>query len=284
MYKRFSLLNVLFSVMNSSEYSSLDNILAQYFIKNFERLNQLNIHEVAEECYCTRQSVRRFCNKIGFPNFSELKNYSIRYGYIRWEHLNRLRTPDFSKTLQQKIDAAIQNINLCIERGELITLAATINQADTVVFLIDDSLASLVSNFQRSMRYAGKLVKIVSNTFGGDNLLENLFETNKKNTNATLNSLGEEDLLITISMTGNFARVTEDIVVQLEVQKVLLTVNHEENFSFYNTVFFLSEEDQGHEGINAYTNYGLNYFLDNLFNTYFNNYGDKRLLDEMERN
>lgn len=280
MYKRFSMLNVLCSVINSAEYGSLDSILAQYFIDNFENLSKLNIHDVASHCYCTRQSVRRFCNKIGFPNFAALKKYSIRYKHIQWEHLNRLSMDSFNSSLSVKINDAISNIDSCIERGDFNQLVQMIHDSDSVIIMVDESIKSLVSSFQRSMIYCNRLVKIISNTFNGDSMLENMYELDKKNSNPTLEALGDEDLVITISMTGNFARATKDLIEQLDSKNILLTVNRDEDLSYsYEKVYYLSDVDHGHEGINAYTIYGLNYYLDNLFSIYFETYGDQELLN-----
>ena len=284
MYKIFSLLNVLCSVINSSEYSSLDSMLAHYLIDNFERISELNIYDVASQCYCTRKSVSRFCNKIGFPSFSALKNYSIRYKHIQWQNLNRLNVPDFKNSLMNQIDSVMENINLCIDRGELDEMADLIHKSDSIMFLTDDSNRSLLSSFQRSMTYCHKVVKIVSNTLGGDSMLKNMFELYKKNSNLILDSLGEEDLIITISITGYFASATKDIISLLNAKTVLVTLNHDlSTFKAYDRIYYLSEEDHAHEGINAYSVYGLNYYLDNLLSIYFNKYGDKALIEEQPK-
>ncbi len=278
-YKRFSLLNILFSVLNSSQYSSLDSVMAQYFIDNFSEIHYLNIHDVASQCYCTRQSVRRFCNKIGFMNFSDFKNYPVRYHHIEWEHLNRLTKDDYPKNLTFGITEALGEINLKIQRGELDELAEMIHESDSIIFLIDDSIKSLVCGFQKSMFHCDKIVKIISNTFGGDNLLEHMFEADRKYSNPMLDSLGEEDLMIAISMSGNFARAMNDVVGQLHSKKILITVNQNQKcFSSYDKIYTLSDKDHAHEGINAYTMYGVNFYLDNLFNIYFKKYGDQSLL------
>ena len=280
-YKRFSLLNILFSVLNSSQYSSLDHFLAQYFIDNFQNLKELNIHDIASQCYCTRQSVRRFCNKIGFQNFADFKNYPVRYKHIQWEHLNRLNQDNFKDSLTAGINDALNNICKKIDLGELDEVAQLIHECDNVIFLIDDSLKSLVSSFQKSMIYCDKIVKIISNTFGGDNLLEYTFEANKKYDNRTLDSMGEEDLIIVISMTGNFARVMDEVISQLESQNILITVNQRQKcLSSYDKIYSLCDEDHAHEGINAYSMYGINFYLDNLFNIYFKKYGNQSLLND----
>lgn len=96
----FSLMTALLAVMNESEPKDPYYVLAQYFLYHFDQLRDLNIYDVADACYVSRSGIRRFCQSIGFDNFSDLKaeadewkrqcnyfiGYSVRPDYK--EHLS----------------------------------------------------------------------------------------------------------------------------------------------------------------------------------------------------
>ena len=69
----FSLMTALLAVMNESEPKDPYYVLAQYFLYHFDQLRDLNIYDVADACYVSRSGIRRFCQSIGFDNFSDLK-------------------------------------------------------------------------------------------------------------------------------------------------------------------------------------------------------------------
>ena len=68
----FSLMTALLAVMNESEPKDPYYVLAQYFLYHFDQLRDLNIYDVADACYVSRSGIRRFCQSIGFDNFSDL--------------------------------------------------------------------------------------------------------------------------------------------------------------------------------------------------------------------
>ncbi len=74
--RHFSLMNSLLAVVNRSPHDSMDSTLARYFLERFDRLADLNVYDVAEECYTSRSGIRRFCQSIGLDNFSDLKSYA----------------------------------------------------------------------------------------------------------------------------------------------------------------------------------------------------------------
>ena len=107
----FSLMTALLAVMNESEPKDPYYVLAQYFLYHFDQLRDLNIYDVADACYVSRSGIRRFCQSIGFDNFSDLKaeadewkrqcNYFIGYS-VR---------PDYKEHLSGSIGEMMEEIN-----------------------------------------------------------------------------------------------------------------------------------------------------------------------------
>ena len=126
----FSLMTALLAVMNESEPKDPYYVLAQYFLYHFDQLRDLNIYDVADACYVSRSGIRRFCQSIGFDNFSDLKaeadewkrqcNYFIGYS-VR---------PDYKEHLSGSIGEMMEEINRIATPAVLDKLAESIQPAD----------------------------------------------------------------------------------------------------------------------------------------------------------
>ncbi|MFV0498588.1 MAG: hypothetical protein ACK5NF_00920 [Bacilli bacterium] len=281
MYKGFSLYNVLCSVMNNSNYSSIDYNIANYLIENFSRLSELNIYDISSDCHCTRQSVRRFCKKIGFTNFVSLKKYNVTYYYTRWEHTNRFNVDNFQMDLRNRVISTFDEIDGKIELGELNELSNLIFSKNKIIFIVDETIKSLIFQFQKVMFYHHKIVKIISNSLSGDTLLKVLFEGEKDEQDKILKLIDKDDLIVTISLSGNFSKAIEGSLSKIEAQKVLISNSMEDSSDNYDYAFSLVQEGLERSGVNEYTVFGLNYYLENLLNIYSHAHGSVEALYDM---
>ena len=93
-----------------------------------------------------------------------------------------------------------------------------------------------------------------------------------------LKVLTPEDLLITVSATGNFATLMGPMVQKVAAYKVLVTVNHAiKMWKSYDQVIYLSEKDNS-GARTVYSQYGMTYFFDILYSYYVNKYRETDLL------
>lgn len=253
----FSLMTALLAVMNESEPGDPYYVLAQYFLYHFDQLKELNIYDVAEACFVSRSGIRRFCQSIGFDNFSDIKaeaeewqrqcNYFIGYS----------ARPHYKDYLSQSIAAMMEEINRLTTPAVLDKLVEQIHTSRNVVLFTSDFSGMAARGFQQSMVVMGKLVLVV---------------TDAHNVPEYLKELTAQDLLITISATGNFATMMEPLTQKTAAYKVLVTVNHARRFwSVYDQVIYLSEEDNANART-VYSQYGTNYFFDILYSRYVQRY------------
>lgn len=54
---KWGLLNSLIEIVNNESSDDPHAILARHFLKNFDRIGQLNIYDLAEECFTSRASI-----------------------------------------------------------------------------------------------------------------------------------------------------------------------------------------------------------------------------------
>lgn len=259
----FSLMTALLAVMNESEPKDPYYVLAQYFLYHFDQLRDLNIYDVAEACYVSRSGIRRFCQSIGFDNFSDLKaeadewqrqcNYFIGYS-VR---------PDYKEYLARSIEEMMAEINRIATPAVLERLAESIHASRHVVLFTSDFSGMAARSFQQSMVVMGKLVQIVSDAHYMVDYLQ---------------ELTPQDLLITVSASGNFATLMEPMVQKAAAYKVLVTVNRARKlWKEYDQVIYLSEKDNSNART-VYAQYGMTYFFDILYSHYVQKYRESDLL------
>ena len=128
--------------------------------------------------------------------------------------------------------------------------------------MADDS-SSPIRVFQQQMTAVNKLIRVITSS----------------NTNRSMiDTLTDKDLLVVCSISGNFAIMINDEILNLKTKKILLTTNRTTLFTTsYNTIFYLSNirfssSSNVMANQNIYTAYSLSYFLDLLFHFYYERY------------
>lgn len=259
---RLSLLYSLFSILNENNVEDSNYILAKYFLEHYRSLPQLNIYDVAEDCYVSRASVRRFCMSIGFENFLDLKSEFAKYDDEREYYQKHALQDNYREQLTQEINEMIQELDQRMNTDEVSRIAERIYNSRYTVILTADSSVGSIRDFQQSMIFNDKILYSVSELFSENELLE---------------QLDEQDYLITLSNTGQFALAVQDIVQNVKAFKALITVNRNPVFlEWYDKVYHLSAEDRSKEGGNVYGKYGMSYMLDIIYSEYTRKYKPSR--------
>lgn len=258
--RHYSLMNSLLAVLNSTSSDASENVLARYFLEHFDHLEQLNVYDVAEECYTSRSTIRRFCQSIGFENFSDIKSSAYEWSIHQEFFVGYTDHEDFRAHLVGAIDDMVEVINELVDDASLDDLVELVHGADDILLVASDFSSMEVREFQQSMLIMHKIVRILTDSSGDESML---------------GSMGEDDLVIVISASGSYARVVRRDLVPAVAQKALVTLNHDELLaSDYDLVFYLSHEDYRYRGQRTvYAKYGVSYFFDLLYNRYFTTYG-----------
>ena len=69
----FDVLNRISAIINT-EPGSNDASIARYLITHLRRSRDINVTAITREAFVTRSAVRRFCNRLGYPSLSALKD------------------------------------------------------------------------------------------------------------------------------------------------------------------------------------------------------------------
>lgn len=258
--RHFSLMNSLLTVFNSTEPGDPENTIAQFFLEHFESLDQLNVYDVAEECYTSRSGIRRFCQSIGFDNFSALKACAWEWRTHQKFFIDYTNHSSFKAHLSNEIGRMIASVNEQISDEDLDSLAQLIHDAGKVILLASDFSSMAVREFQQSMLFMHKIPQILTDSFGSEKSLE---------------SMGPSDLIIVISASGNYARAAQNQLSRSAACRVLITTNRDHGLrDFFDAVLQLSPENHYGERT-VYAKYGITYVFDLVYNHYFEKFGKR---------
>lgn len=156
------LFNALASILNSGKRDS-DYAIAYYLATHVSSLRDLSISDIMTEAFVTRSAVRRFCNRVGFLSFSELKERSTEAAYP-----SDLNHRDCSVSLQRYRADLYDSIVVMFLRmeetvdNELIDLLARrMHACERVVLTCANNTSGILGRFQQELFYAGKVVHLV---------------------------------------------------------------------------------------------------------------------------
>lgn len=256
--RHFSLMNSLLSIINQSPHDSMNSVLARYFLERFNRLDELNVYDVAEDCFTSRSGIHRFCQAIGLDNFLDLKSYAWEWSRHRKLFARYADHENYREYLMQALAEMDRMINKAVPVESLDELAVCIRKSNRVVILTSDFTSGAVHQFQQSMLYLGKIIDIITDSAGDISQLD---------------SLNSNDLLVVISEHGNYARAVQPTLVDSTVCCFLITVDAEniETDEFSSVIRLSSEPATADRTV--FAQYGVTYLLDLLYNRYYVLYG-----------
>ena len=246
--EKYNLLYALNRNVNDS-YDSVDKVLSEYFINNWDKASEFNIYEIAAECNVSRASIRRFAEKLGYGNFQNLKRMMI---------INNQKTPNiarenFRKLLTESIVSITEELDERMNSDQVRIICEEMRRCNNFYIFSAGQSFSAVKDFQVKLSEYGKIAKLIYRKEDLDFLIENG---------------NQDDLVLVISITGKLAIDNKKALHDLNCRKILVTVNRLTDFSLYFTkCYFLSHLDHS-ANANMYRKYGLNYFLDILANEY----------------
>ncbi|MBQ8994745.1 MAG: MurR/RpiR family transcriptional regulator [Oscillospiraceae bacterium] len=264
--KRFNLATSLFNILNTNDENSTDFIIAKYFLDHLYELSNTSIYTVADQCYLSRSSIQRFIKNIGFDSFTSLKEASKDLIAHQRSYTDYTDHTDYNRYLSESIKNMMDDINSTVKPVTLTNLARRIHDADTVVLMTAEGSGDAVKNFQQQMLTMGKLIRVVTSSSLSSGLLD---------------QMDRNDMVITCSVTGNYAIAIQGELSKCIPYKCLITLNHSSLFeSVYSSIFYIGKkisitQSQQKQFRNAYTMYGMEYFLDLLFHYYFMAYRDE---------
>lgn len=255
---KWGLLNSLISLVNDGIEDQSEVTIAKYLLKNYNHIQDLNIYNIAEECFVSRATIRRMAKRLGFDNFKDLKSqfldFSDNYSFYRTGIDNDM----LGNTVAHQIFNMAQECEQFFTDYKIELIIQQMKKASQIVFLTSDIYSRQSSEFQKAMILSGKMVRVVSAKFDENEILDKL-EAN--------------DMLIVISISGFFVSQVIPFMEESNAKKILMTTVQEEiHKSIFDEIWYLSSQPQvKHRGV--YTVYATQYCLEKIFTAYIKKFG-----------
>lgn len=248
-----SILTSLFAIINENDKEDSFSILANYFLENYKDIPQMNIYEIADNCYLSRASVRRFCQYIGFNNFKDFKVETKKFNEHYESYVTSYDSENFKSMLKTQIIDTLTEIDNNFNDSDALEIVDQIYLANRVVIFASDTMNSRIKLFQKSMLLYGKIIRLVSDTFMDNVLLENM-STN--------------DLIIVLSPSGRFAKSASNVIDCSKSNTICITASNSEYLvSKFNHVYSISNVGFKYRHI-IYDKYGMDYVVDLVLQQY----------------
>ena len=255
---KWGLLNSLISLINEGVEDASDVTIAKCLLENYNNIQDLNIYDIAEECFVSRATIRRMAKKLGFENFKDLKsqfaNFSDNYSFYRTGIDNDM----LGNTVAHQIFEMANECEQFFTNHKIELIVRQLKQASQIVFLTSDIYSRQSSEFQKAMILSGKMVRVVSAKFDDNEILATLKAT---------------DILIVISISGFFVSQVMPFVKQSKAKKILLTTVQKDLFkSLFDEIWYLSSQPKI-KYRSVYTVYATQYCLEKIFTAYIKKFG-----------
>ena len=251
--KKYSLMASLLSIINENETDSSSYALAMYLLKNFAKLEKLSIEDTVEANFVSTSGVRRFCRSIGYNNFSNMKEDAYEWEYQFKKYIDSAEKFNDRQKIKEIANNIFQETDENVDEKMIDHLVDLIRTSTNVVFLASEFSVITIKEFQQSLVTFGKIVKIVSSSYVNEEVIT---------------SLKENDLLISISITGVYALNNADVVDKANCHKVLITsCDYDALSKQYDEVIRFNI---GNDAVDSriFSKYGIGYLLDLIFMQY----------------
>ncbi|MEY8741211.1 MurR/RpiR family transcriptional regulator [Bacillales bacterium AN1005] len=200
--------NLLAYINNSLDKDSNYHI-AKSLLENLHQIEGFSLETAAEACNVSPSTFNRFCNRIGFKNFSSIRNSVIKYGAPLKKNNSDLSGDRFLEQLKENVEM-IENI----PKKQIERIVKQISISRRIVILGFEKHQIQALELQRKLILAGKFCECYTNVF--------------KQMDA-LDILTEEDMIITISIQGSI--LSEDTlfiekIKRTKGKKLLITFSN----------------------------------------------------------
>lgn len=252
------LLNILGLIVNEGS-ANADFAIAKYILSNIDRLQAITVNELIDSSFVSRSSIRRFCRKLGYGNFSELQTSLTDIIFPSNIHLREfISIKEYRNNLTSGLTEMIADINSAVTDETIANLAKLLQNHEDIVFLSSNNTSSNLIKFQQELFYVKKIIRLITANFD--------LNSTQKNSNANT-------LIVVVSISGVFSSAVEETVKAMKGNKILITANRNEYLSrSYDQVVYMSNNDIEEDEIGLLGKYGITYLFDLISQSYIFEY------------
>ncbi|ETY72702.1 hypothetical protein LFAB_16250 [Lactiplantibacillus fabifermentans T30PCM01] len=243
----YNLLYKLSNELDTNNPASINFVLSEYLLNNFARIPTLSIYDIAAECNVSRSTIRRFAKQMGFENFAVFKKLVKQH----FKPKETIPDKNYRETLTNNLINIANELDERMDTHEVDVICNRIRQANKVYIYTPEPSISSARDFQVSLASKGQVSYVV---------------TDFSPENSILQSLTKQDYILTLSVSGMFAKIIDPIMKKCPCTCDLVTANRIWDYeSTYSHIYYMSHLDHA-KNPEIYRSYGLHYFLDIIQN------------------
>lgn len=224
----------LTAIMNAEEIQSTDYRIAKYLLSNNYLVKRVSIQDVADNCYCSKSTISRFCRKLGYEDFYELNLDLYSSSQKSQDKFHKyIKECDFASLYFTDVRSCLESAQQQIHDEDVTWLADEIAKYPNVGVFGNLQSHVLAENFQMDLGLCRKIINASA-----------LPEHQK----TYIQQADQDTLIIIISCSGAYFRNQFDLS-QFPKQKqpkfVLLTSNEKmlQNTMYHKVLYFPSESN-----------------------------------------
>lgn len=188
--------------------TSTEVVIADYIVDHVDEIAEMSVYELASATDSSPATVSRFCKKIGFIGFQELK-YGLSREWLTPDYgIPQLSTQESVSTLKQKVlmfnKRALDDMLLTLDDEALMRAALLISKAEHILFVAEGASSSSAKAACLSFQLLGLQCELSQDPY-----LEI----------ARIAQLTEQDLVIGLSYSGR-SRNTIDAMKLAHTRKI----------------------------------------------------------------
>ena len=238
----------LIAILNNQETNSTYYKIAKYLLQNHYISNHVTMEDVAQNCFCAKSTVSRFCRQIGYQNYYELNQDLYNSTKLSQDKYDRYMHYDFDTTK----DIFLGNILSLVDM-----MHSTIHESD-VNALVNDLL-----NYEEVAIFGTSQSQSMAQTFQNDMCLSKKIMTTSnlpEHQKQYIVNSNNKNLIIIISFSGEYFRSFMNINHLDKNNKakfILITCNPKmRNSTYYDDIYYIEAQDTY-----AYRAHSINIFL-----------------------
>lgn len=260
--------NRLLEIMNESDIESTNWVIASTILSLGQKIKFISIKDLSEKCHVSEATISRFVRKLGYGNFGILKQHGhtitetnmTQMFHMSSELLNLIDSDPntYLKNYCSMISISLNDIMDSINHNQIESLLNAIHTCKRI-FIFSCSTSLMLSYVvQSTLVNYGKIVVVGAN---------------EKQQYSLINHINADDLVITISVFGNYIHDNLEIVqklTKLSSLKVLITQNPgvQETYYFDEIVCF-SKKNHNETGFYSML-FGIEFLMRKYALTYRN--------------
>lgn len=208
----FTLMQKLIDCTSTNRSDNIFGDIAYYLLLHFNTIKDLTSADLANACFTSSSTIRRFCNNLGYHSFTHLKiaKAGNPEDQMQISIQNAQEGRFTAKYMQTHINSLLYDIARSADSEQLSSLLRIAMDKQNLLLLAIRPYALWLKEFQSQMLFIGKPTYIIDDLENYDKLFKRIVKNYS---------------CIVVSPTGGIAGTIASRIRELDCKKILIICN-----------------------------------------------------------